>query len=51
MTKYFETISRGKTPQNDKVVIDVDEYGEDPVREWICLGVQLSYRHVSLEEK
>ena len=36
MTKYFETISRGKTPQNDKVVIDVDEYGEDPVREWIC---------------
>ena len=34
MTKYFDTIS--KTPQNDKVVIDVEEYGDDSVREYIC---------------
>src|SRR5215207_771198 len=26
----------GKTPDNSKVVIDADDYGEDPVREWIC---------------
>ncbi len=23
-------------PGNNKVVIDADHYGEDPVREWIC---------------
>jgi ribosomal protein L37AE/L43A len=36
MTKYFDSINRGKTLRNDKVVIDVDAYDEDRVKEWQC---------------
>jgi len=38
MTKYFDSINRGRStdPNKGKVVIDVDVYDEDPVREWIC---------------
>ena len=35
MTKYFDK-TIGKIPDNSKVVIDADDYGDDPVREWIC---------------
>src|SRR5215207_8735333 len=37
MTKYFdEHVRIGPTGNKGKIVIDADEYGEDPVREWIC---------------
>jgi|SRR5918994_2599707 hypothetical protein len=38
MTRYFDSVNRGRgtDPNKGKVVIDVDAYDEDLVREWVC---------------